>query len=117
MTRKNWHITEQGNSLVLSRRLPARMDFAVQTELPAGNRARIAHQVRQDMWRALQNLRGFAPVVSVEHAPDGLSVRAGGEISGKFNREQVQHVVAGVLENASNRARWVGYATQGHKET
>ena len=117
MTRSTWHITQNGDSLVVSRRLPGRMDFAVQTDLPDGNRMRVAHQIRQDIWRALQDLRGFAPVVQVARGASGLTVEAGGQVEGKFNREQVQQVVAGVLENASNRARWVAQATRGHKET
>ena len=45
-----------GARLTLARRTPVRWDVAVQTVLTGcadRNRAAIAHQVRQDIWRAL----------------------------------------------------------------
>ena len=65
-TSRGWHITRAEGTLTLSRRLPARFDLGVGTVLPQVARPeRLAHQVRQDLWRALRDLRGFAPCVRI----------------------------------------------------
>ena len=71
MSRKRWHILREGDSLTMTRALPVRFDVAAGTTLPGGGRLRLAMQVRQDLWRALQALRGFAPVVQVTRR-DGI---------------------------------------------
>ncbi|WP_417267342.1 hypothetical protein [Celeribacter baekdonensis] len=119
MTRSQWHISEADGALILSRRLPAQFDVAVKTVISGGaglRKARIAHQVRQDMWRALQNLRGFSPVVRVAtHGPD-LEITAGGTIAGRFPKAATEARVSEVLENPELRARWARYATALKKE-
>lgn len=112
MGRNRWHvIEEEDGALTLARRLPARFDVAAETVLPAGQRPRrLAHRVRQDLWRALSDLRGFAPVVRIVPCAGGVRVRAGGMVEGRFARQQVEADIAGVLEDAGNRARWTGRA-------
>ena len=65
----------------MARRLPARFDLCVETTLPLMSRRKLALQIRQDMWRVLQNLRGFLPAVSVTRLGDGVQVRAGGQFT------------------------------------
>jgi hypothetical protein len=107
MSRDRWYITHDGDALTLARRLPVRFDLSVSTKLPEGSRFRVAQQVRQDVWRALQNLRGFAPVVRVERCEGGLEVTAGGQVDGPFSKAHAEAKIADVLENPANRARWV----------
>lgn len=110
MAHRNWHILREGDALTLARRLPVRFDFAAQTVISGGaglRRGRIAHQVRQDMWRALQDLRGFAPVVRVLVRGDDLEITAGGAVSGRFPKTQCEAAVAEVLADSVNRARWM----------
>ncbi|WP_420010676.1 hypothetical protein [Tateyamaria sp.] len=104
-----WHIIQSEGSLTLSRRLPPRFDFAVQTELPQGNPRRLAHQIRQDLWRALQDVRGFSPVVQLDQTPGGWTVTAGGRASGKI-AAATQAKANAVLEHRGNRARWLRHA-------
>lgn len=54
-----WHITRGVGELTLSRQLPARFDVVASTTLPEGDPLRLAHQIRQDMWRMLKRVRGF----------------------------------------------------------
>ena len=112
MSRNRWHmVEEEGGALTLARRLPARFDLAVETVLPGtAGRRRVAHRVRQDIWRALRGLRGFAPAVRVVRGAGGLCVRAGGEVEGRFDRVQAEARIAEVLEDKANRARWTGCA-------
>ncbi len=110
MTRNRWHILRDGDVLTLARRVPVRFDLAVTTMLPGGARLRMAQQVRQDMWRALQSLRGFSPVVQVVRTPAGLEVTAGGQVSGPVPRARVEAQIANVLEDPANRARWSRWA-------
>src|SRR5690554_2439614 len=80
--RNGWHLMRDGDVLVLSRRLPARFDVSSSVALPVAGprigRARLALQVRQDVWRALRDLRGFWPVVRIERSEDALHLTAGG---------------------------------------
>ena len=105
---KNWHITRNETSLTLSRRRHARFDVAVETVLSGGSKTRLAHQIRQDLWRALQNLRGFSPAVQITTIGAGVAVRAGGQIDGAFPRLQIETRIADVLENPKNRTQGPG---------
>ncbi|WP_233270491.1 hypothetical protein [Chachezhania sediminis] len=107
--KNGWHITVDGDVLTLARRLPVRMDICAATDLPDGNRAKVAQQVRQDMWRALQGLRGFSPVVQVTRTADGLNVRAGGQVDGAVPAG-IEAAIADVLDDPKKRARWVRFA-------
>ncbi len=70
----------------------------------------MAHQVRQDVWRALQNLRGFAPAVRVERAGQALRITAGGQVDGRFSKAAAEARIAEVLDDPANRARWQRWA-------
>jgi len=109
---RGWHITTDAGGLTLSRHLPPRFDVAASTRLPGGDLRRVAHQVRQDMWRALQNVRGFSPVVTVQADGADLHVRAGGRVAG-CAPSTLSDRIADVLESPSNRARWVSCANRG----
>ncbi|AJE48091.1 hypothetical protein [Celeribacter indicus] len=113
MGRRGWHIVETEGALRLARRHPARFDFAATTVLPGGaelSRRRIAHQVRQDMWRALRDLRGFSPVVEVVPRDGGMKITAGGSVAGRFPKDASTARVAALLEAPDLRARWVAFA-------
>ena len=111
MVRRNrWHIERDGAVLTLARRRPARFDLSVSARLPEGSRLRVARQIRQDLWRALQSLRGFSPVVRVVRHADGLEITAGGQVDGPFPKAKAEATIAEVLENPANRARWARWA-------
>ena len=114
MTSRRWHISRDGDALTLARRRGARLDVSVMTTLPDAGRLRVAQQVRQDMWRALQDLRGFSPVVQVRRDAGMLHVTAGGEVAGRYVRDKVEAAIRDVLESPARRARWVAHAR--HKE-
>lgn len=111
MSRSRWHMTREGGGVVLARGAE-RFDVAAETRLPAAPPVRIAHQVRQDLWRALRRLRGFAPVVSARPEAGGLRVVAGGAVAGAIPPGTAE-AIAAVLENPSNRARWLAHARRG----
>ncbi|MFD1160046.1 hypothetical protein [Roseovarius aestuarii] len=110
MSRGRWHILRDDTVLTLARRVPVRFDLSASTRLPDGSRLQLAQQVRQDIWRALQGLKGFTPVVRVERVASGLKVTAGGQVAGVFPRLQAEARIAEVLEDPKNRARWVRWA-------
>ncbi|MEP2533474.1 hypothetical protein [Shimia sp.] len=110
MSRARWHIQSEGETLTLARGKRVRLDVAAHTQLPDAGRARIAHQVRQDMWRALQGLKGFSPVVQVRREAGQLHIVAGGEIAGRFVRAKVEDIIQAMLDNPARRARWVNSA-------
>ena len=107
MARDRWHlIEEEDGALTLARRLPVRFDLAVEGWLPEAPRAHVAHRVRQDMWRALRHVRGFAPVVRVWREAGGLRVRAGGAVAGRVARADAQARIAALFEDPVRVARW-----------
>lgn len=113
MSKDRWHILDDGAELVLARHLPVRMDVAASVVLADGSRHRVARQVRQDMWRALQTVRGFSPVVRVRREQGRLMVCAGGRVAAPFNKAVLEHRIADVLNKPEARARWINYARAG----
>ncbi|WP_299144636.1 hypothetical protein [uncultured Tateyamaria sp.] len=106
---KGWHILRDGDSVTLCRQLPPRLEFGVQTVLPKVDPVRLAHQIRQDLWRALQNVRGYVPVIRLDPVPDGWAVTAGGGASRPLAAPVMDRARA-VLNDPRNRARWVRHA-------
>ena len=104
-----WHTLTEGNTVTLCRQRPPRFDFAVHTVLPHGQPKRLAHQIRQDLWRALQHLRGFTPVVKLEPNAAGWAITAGGRAMGQVPPATLERAAA-VLNNPGNRARWMRHA-------
>jgi len=111
MAPNGWHIERDGPRLTLARKLPARFDLCAETRLGRAARGRIAHQVRQDLWRALQDVRGFSPVVEVSYEEEGLRVRAGGRVdASRFPKANVEARIAEVLSDPCKRRRWLSFA-------
>ena len=120
MARNGWHILTEPGGVTVSRAVPVRWDVAAETVLPetvspetAPNGARplrVAHQVRQDVWRALRRQRGFAPAVRAVRGPDGLAVRAGGRVAAPHDAARLNAVIAALLEMPALRRRWLASA-------
>ncbi|WP_299730082.1 hypothetical protein [uncultured Tateyamaria sp.] len=101
-----WHIVEEAGEMTLCRQLPPRFDVAASAHLPPARPARLAHQIRQDLWRALANVRGFSPVVRLAPSDTGWRVTAGGRVMGRIS-PSVESTNDALLNDASKRARWV----------
>ena len=97
-------------ALVHARQGRTRQDVGIQTAVPRQNRRRLAQQIRQDMWRVVQNQRGFSPIVQIDETDEGLIVIAGGQIDGVFPKAHLEAKIADVLEDPKNRARWLRWA-------
>lgn len=110
MARNAWHILKDDQSVTVARRVPARFDVVSEAKLPLGDKLRVAQQVRQDLWRALQNQTGFSPVVEVRESDGSLSIRAGGQCDRKIARQLIENRIADLLNDAGKRARWVRFA-------
>ena len=100
----------EGERFVLTRRLPLRWDIRASCEMPRVSAPRLARAVRQDVWRALGRLRGFAPAVEIAPAGQGLRVTAGGRVDGPLARDVIEDRLAAVLACPARRARWAAYA-------
>lgn len=110
MARPEWHILREEGALTVARHLPVRFDFAARAGFPPARKGRLAQQIRQDMWRLLQDLRGFSPVVRVAEAGAGLSVTAGGRALRPFPKQACEARVAALLASPAHRARWLAHA-------
>jgi len=106
MSRSRWHILRSEGALTLCRQTPPRFDVSARTTLPAADPLRVAHQVRQDLWRSLQDLRGFSPVVQVVTGADGIEVTAGGRLTTRAPAN-ITDKISTVLEDPAKRHRWV----------
>jgi len=121
---KGWTLHHSGGETTLDRsgfrgRWDVRVDRDLAIDSVAGHergriRGRIAHQVRQDVWRALRTVRGFVPRVTVSERIDGVTVAAGGALlTGSADRPSIEGALRRVLENTANRRRWVHHAIRG----
>ncbi|MDO6586797.1 hypothetical protein Q4543_14885 [Salipiger sp. 1_MG-2023] len=109
--RKGWHLANEDGALILARRWPARFDLAVETLLPkVRHKARLAHHVRQDLWRALQGLRGFTPCIRVEESADATRLIAGGQLDAGGARNAALARIEALLEDPDRRARWTRWS-------
>ena len=95
--------------LTLARQRPARFDVPARASFPPLRRGRLAHLIRQDLWRALQSLRGFSPVVRVTRTQTGLDVTAGGRVAGAVPSATQTHITT-LLNDPKHRARWIAHA-------
>lgn len=109
MSKQRWHIIEAEGGLTLARHLPPRFDVVAETWLPDAAPQRMARQIRQDLWRALQRVRGFSPVVELRPDGSGWRVRAGGRLAGPVPGN-VEDTIACVLGDHTLRLRWVTHA-------
>ncbi|ARE39894.1 hypothetical protein RGUI_1753 [Rhodovulum sp. P5] len=110
MARRGWHIVAEDGALTLARQMPVRFDLCVQAVFPPARKLRLAHQIRQDMWRLLQTLRGFSPVVRVEEDGANLRVTAGGRAARPFPKAEAEAQLNALLSDAGHRARWLAHA-------
>lgn len=85
-----------------------RWDIEATTTLPDAPPLRIAHQIRQDIWRACRNVRGFAPVVEITQTDGQLHIRAGGQTP--HPSAHATDLCRNVLNCAKNRNRWLTHA-------
>ncbi|WP_319826242.1 hypothetical protein [Thalassovita sp.] len=110
MSRNDWHILHEEGALIVARSLPVRFDLSVETVLPFCGKVRLARQIRQDMWRALQRIRGFSPAVRVAEEQGGLRVTAGGRMEHAYPRRLAEEKLRNLMLDGNNRARWVACA-------
>ncbi|MGY3439182.1 MULTISPECIES: hypothetical protein [unclassified Marinovum] len=103
---KRWHITRDAQGLTLSRHAVARFDVSAVTRFAPLRMVPLAHMIRQDMWRRLRGLRGFAPAVRIEQDDDGLRVTAGGAVAGRFPKDETEAQIKALLDDSRLRARW-----------
>lgn len=105
-----YHIHRAPNALTLARHAPARFDVAAEATLAgAADLLRLAHQVRQDVWRAVRRLRGISPVVLVTTTDGTIHIRAGGRALPPISGTAAPAIQA-VLDCPHNRRRWLRHA-------
>ncbi|QFT80353.1 hypothetical protein FIU89_06990 [Roseovarius sp. THAF27] len=107
---RGFHILRETGAVTVARRVPVRFDVSAEARFGLLRKLALAQQVRQDLWRALKNVRGFAPVVRVVEAGDGVTVTAGGQVEGRHDRARLEETVAGLLADPRHVARWTRWA-------
>ncbi|MBS0125192.1 hypothetical protein KB874_13960 [Aestuariicoccus sp. KMU-90] len=98
---------------MLARHWPPRFDVAAESRFPPARPGRLAHQIRQDLWRELQGLRGFSPVIQIDADERGLTVTAGGRLeAASLPHDLARARIAALLECPRHRARWLAWAQE-----
>ncbi|MFN3209959.1 MAG: hypothetical protein ACE369_13345 [Roseovarius sp.] len=108
--RKGFHILRETGAVTVARRVPVRFDVSAEARFGPVRKLALAQQVRQDLWRSLQRVRGFAPVVRVEDAGAGVTVTAGGQVEGRHGRARLEETIATLLADPRHVARWTRWA-------
>lgn len=107
--RGGWTACREGQTYTLARRWPARFDLSAQARFPMVGRARLAQQIRQDLWRSLKHLRGFSPVVQISVTGPDLEVTAGGQMDCSAPAGTEERI-SDLLHDPVRRARWLTWA-------
>ena len=107
----NWLHKQLGDTYLMGKRFPIRFDLLAETIFPVCRSQILAMQIRQDMWRLLQNLRGFLPAVEVRASEFSMHVRAGGQLTCSIHVVSAQLKLQDMLENPVYRQRWINFAT------
>ncbi|RAP41330.1 hypothetical protein BYZ73_10295 [Rhodovulum viride] len=110
MALRGWHMLREEGALTMARHLPVRFDLCASAAFPPARKGRLALQIRQDLWRMLQDLRGFSPVIRVEEEGQGLRVSAGGRAAAPFPRLDCEARIGALLTSPVHRSRWLARA-------
>lgn len=105
---KTWIIEQTDDTVLVTRRKPVRWDVSASATFPKCHPLRLAHQIRQDMWRELKLIRGFCPAVEITLG-DEFTVRAGGRVQ-RHVHPKADEWVERLLNDDSKRRRWLAYA-------
>lgn len=103
-----WIIDQTETHVLVTRRKPVRWDVEARADFPPCHPLRLAHQIRQDMWRELRRIRGFCPAVEISLG-DIFKVRAGGRVARHVHPHASDWVEA-LLTDPMNRRRWLAHA-------
>lgn len=110
---RGWYVKAEPGRLVESRHWPPRFDVVARQHFPVvERRSRLARAVRQDLWRQMQHLRGFSPVIEITNCGEGMSIRAGGRLNSRAPCD-TDAKIAALLSSPSHRARWQAWARTG----
>ena len=105
-----WLHKQLGDTFVVCKRLPVQFDLLAETNLPPCRSQKLALQIRQDMWRLLQNVRGLLPAVEVTGRETVIYVRAGGQLTCSVHVRSAQAKLQDMLDDPTYRQRWINYA-------
>lgn len=108
---KRWVMLRDDDHVLLGRAGRLRFDLCQTVELPHLRPEALAHEVRKDVWRALQRLRGFSPVIRVTRVIDGVRLEAGGHLDRPSNVNATDLArLSAVIDDPAHRARWIQHA-------
>ena len=74
------------------------------------SRKRLARAIRQDIWREVQQVRGFVPRVSVTIDAEALKITAGGVLMAGRIASGLGDDIAAVLDHPERQRRWLAFA-------
>ena len=109
----NWFHKQLGDTYLLARCFPLSFALLAETNFAVCRPKILALQLRQDIWRLLQNLRWFLPALEVRVSVFCMQVRAGGQLTCSFQVQSAQKKMQNMLDNLAYRKRLKWHATVG----
>ena len=76
-----WVMQKASGMFLICRCVLLRFDLCVETFSPFLGMVLLTRKLRQGIWRAPQNLRGFLPAFEINKRTDHLSLWAGGQLN------------------------------------
>ena len=107
----NWFHKQLGDTYFIAKRFPLSFDLLAETNFPVCWPKTLAFQIRQDICRLMQNLRGFLPAVEVIGNVFCMHVRAGGQLTCSVHVQSAQINLQNMLDDPVYRKRWKDYTT------
>lgn len=92
--------------------IPVRFDLSGEMHFLFLRSRLLASQIQQDMWKAVQDLRGFLPVIEIKKGTDDLSVLAGGQLNYPLHLGLVEVRLRQPFHDPQMRTRWLKFSTK-----
>ena len=105
-----WVMQKTSGTFLICRRIPISFCFCVETHVPFLRLGLLASQIRQDMWKAMQNPRGFLSAVKIKKGTDDLYVLVGGQLNCPVHLGSVEMRLREPLNYPQMRTWWLQFA-------
>ena len=106
-----WGMQKISGAFLICHYISVRFDLSVETHFLYLRFRLLASQIREDMWKAIQNLCGFLPAIEIKKGTDDLSVLAGGRLNCPVHITLVEVRLRKLLHDPQMRTRSLQFST------
>ena len=106
-----WGMQKISGAFLICHYIPVRFDLSVETHFLFLSFRLLASQIREDMQKAMQSLRGFLSAIEIKKGTDDLSALAGGRLNCPVHLAPVEVCLHELLHGPQIRARSPQFST------